>query len=261
MYTKEELLSGLQTKTIGCRLFVFDEIDSTNTCAKTLASTGIEDGAVVIADHQTAGRGRLGRSWIAEPKSNLLFSIIVRPCITRAQTGLLPFFAAVSVASAIELTVGKKVECKWPNDLLLNGKKICGILLESAFSQESLDYAVVGIGLNVNQSNYGIELEHKATSLMNETGTLHDLRYIFQHILESLDTLYMDVKKGDFTKILENWNSRAHMFGQPVTLIQGNQNISGIASRITDDGGLIIETSSGLKTFYAGDVFLKKTED
>jgi BirA family biotin operon repressor/biotin-[acetyl-CoA-carboxylase] ligase len=259
MYSKQELLDGLRTRIIGRRLFVFDEIDSTNLCAKALADTGMEDGTVVIADHQNAGRGRLGRAWLADPASNLLFSIILRPRIAQTHIGLLPLFAAAGVALAIEDSAGKNVECKWPNDLLLGGRKICGILLESLIAEESLDYAVVGIGLNVNQKAFNNELRYRATSLLNETGRVHDRRRIFQRALESLDTLYGSVRKDDFSSVLKDWNARAHMFGQSVTLTQGDQAFTGIARQIADDGGLVLETPAGKRTFYAGDVTLKES--
>lgn len=258
MYSKEELLEGLHTKVIGRRLFVFDEIDSTNTCAKTLADTGMEDGTIVISDYQTAGRGRFGRSWVGEPTHNLFFSIILRPHIVQTQIGMLPLFAAASVASALDAVIDKRIECRWPNDLLLNGKKFCGILVESLSTQETLNYAVVGIGVNVNQSDFGNELNNKATSMWNETGISHDRRSIFRRILEVLDTLYVDVQKGDFTRILQEWNSRAYILGHTVTLTQGNRTFTGVAYRITNDGGLVLETSSGSQTFHARDVTLHR---
>jgi BirA family biotin operon repressor/biotin-[acetyl-CoA-carboxylase] ligase len=259
MYSKRELLDGLSTKIIGRRLFVFDEIDSTNTCAKALADTGMEDGTVVIADHQTAGRGRLGRAWIADPASNLLLSIILRPRIGQAHIGLLPLFVAAGVALAIEDATGKKVECKWPNDLVVSGRKFCGILLESLIAEESLDYAVVGIGLNVNQKTFSDALKDRATSLLNESGSEYDRRLIFQRTLKSLDTLYGSVRKDDFSTALREWNLRARMFGQSVSLTQGDQVFTGIARHIADDGGLVLETPAGNRTFYAGDVTIKES--
>jgi BirA family biotin operon repressor/biotin-[acetyl-CoA-carboxylase] ligase len=257
MYSKQELLDGLRTKIVGRRLFVFDEIDSTNTCAKALADTGMEDGTVIIADHQNAGRGRLGRAWLSDPGSNLLFSVILRPKIKQPHIGLLPLFAAAGVAAATEDATDKKVECKWPNDLLLAGRKFCGILLESLIAEESLDYAVVGIGLNVNQKAFNDDLKNRATSLLNETGCEYDRRLIFQQTLKSLDALYGSVRKDDFSAALREWNLRARMFGQSVSLAQGDQVFTGIARHIADDGGLVLETPAGNRTFYAGDVTIK----
>ena len=126
MFSKEELHSGLSTRIFGKKIFTYDSIDSTNACAKTLASTGAEEGTVVIAEYQTAGRGRLGRTWQAESGSNLLFSVIIRPTLEINKIGLLPFFAAAGVALALETVTGTRCECKWPNDVLLHGKKCCG---------------------------------------------------------------------------------------------------------------------------------------
>ena len=129
MYSKEELQQGLNTQVVGSKIFVFETIDSTNACARTLGDAGTQEGAVVVTNFQTSGRGRLGRTWLAEPDANLLFSVLLRPRISVDVSGQLTLYASVAIARAIEQCVGAPVECKWPNDLLLNGKKFCGILL------------------------------------------------------------------------------------------------------------------------------------
>ncbi|HEX9615756.1 MAG TPA: biotin--[acetyl-CoA-carboxylase] ligase, partial [Bacteroidota bacterium] len=163
MLSKETLLSSLSTSLFGRKLFVFESIDSTNTCARTLAEAGMEEGAVVLAEYQTSGRGRHGRTWNAEPGENLLFSVLLRPAIPRTSAGFLTFFAAVSVAQALEEVSESRIECKWPNDLLLNGKKVSGILLENTFEKDRVDYSVIGIGINVNQSSFPNHLIPTAT--------------------------------------------------------------------------------------------------
>ncbi len=254
MYSKEELQRGLKTKIIGKKLFTFDTIDSTNACAKTLAAAGTEEGAVVVSDFQTKGRGRQGRSWFTEPGTNLLLSCILRPCISMEQVGLLTIFASVSVGRALQAVTSTVVECKWPNDLLINKKKCCGILVENSINKQSLEYAVVGIGINVKQKSFPQEIKGRATSLALEFGTEFDRREIFQKVLEELDVLYSDVGKGNFEPVINEWNARCTMFGRKITVTQAETKISGTALRLSDDGGLVIDTVEGKKTIYAGDV-------
>ncbi|MBI2619683.1 MAG: biotin--[acetyl-CoA-carboxylase] ligase [Ignavibacteriales bacterium] len=253
MLSKEDLQKDLHTRVIGRRLFVFESIDSTNACARTLAEAGAEEGSVVIADFQTNGRGRQGRAWKADPNVNLLFSVLLRPELKRGSAGLLTFFAAVSVARAIEKTSGCSIECKWPNDLLLNGKKICGILLENSLEKEALAYSVVGIGLNVNQKNFRDDLR-KASSLSRELGAPLSRDRLFQELVRQMDELYPPVRKSQFDSILIEWNARCRMFGKEVTVAQDKRHISGTAVALEPDGGLRINTPSGPETVYAGDV-------
>lgn len=254
MYSKEELQDGLSTKAVGTKLFVFESIDSTNSCAKTLAEAGMDDGAVVFAEYQSEGRGRLGRSWLAEPGKNLLFSSILRPPISKEQSGMLTFFAAVAVARALESVTSLKTECKWPNDILLNGKKCCGILLENSFGKESLDYSIVGIGINVNQNSFQDDVSAKATSLALAVGSEVDRKGLFQSVMRELDTLYADVRHGKFSRIFLEWNNRCTMFGRDVTVAREGATLHGKALGLNSDGGLILEIPGGKEIIYAGDV-------
>jgi BirA family biotin operon repressor/biotin-[acetyl-CoA-carboxylase] ligase len=254
MYSKEELSRGLETSIVGTKIFVFETIDSTNACARILGDTGTEEGAVIVADFQTSGRGRLGRAWIAAPGENLLLSVLLRPRVSIANAGLLTLFASVGIARAIERHIEEPVECKWPNDLLLHGKKICGILLENLFQKSEVSYAVVGAGINVNQLVFPDEISERGTSLAIETGRSFDRKKLLQAILSELDALYPPVQQGDFDAIVPEWIRRCTMFGKPVTVQQQDHTMSGIARRLNHDAGLVIETATGLQTVYAGDV-------
>ena len=258
MYTEEELKHGLTTQVFGSKLFVYDSIDSTNACAKTFANKGAEEGSIVIADHQTAGRGRFGRTWLAESGSSLLFSVIIRPTFRTDKIGLLPLFAATGIALALETVTGMQCECKWPNDILINKKKCCGILMESTSRQNKLDYAIIGIGLNVNQRNFLGELEDKATSLSSECGIEFSRRNVFRQIMMSLESLYTDVSKGDFSTVLIEWKARATMFGRRIALTQDADVIDGIAIALASDGGLVVKTETCQRVFHAGDVTIVK---
>lgn len=254
MYSKEELLDGLDTKLVGKKLFLFDSIDSTNTCAKTLADADMEEGAVVFADYQTEGKGRLGRSWVSEQGKNLLFSCIFRPSINKELSGLLTFFAAVSAALALESVTKKTVECKWPNDLLIGGKKCCGILLENSFAQDKIAYSVIGIGVNVNQKKFDSNLNSTATSLRQEAGKELDRKKVLQAMLQELDMQYKNAATGKFDSILKEWNKRCTMFGRTTSVAREGSTITGKAIGLSPDGGLMLETASGKETVYAGDV-------
>lgn len=254
MISKESVLKGLKTEVIGKKLFVFESIDSTNTCAKTLAEVGNPEGTVVFADFQTSGRGRLGRSWIAAPGTNLLFSIVLRPTVKKESAGQLTFYSAVFIARALERITEHAIECKWPNDILLNGKKCCGILLENSFQQDKFDFSVIGIGINVNQSSFPDDLSNRATSLFMELGHKFDRIKLLQELLRQADTLLPSLQNGETQKIMEDWNSRCSMFGKPVTIAHGEELVSGTALGLDADGGLIIKTAGGQSTFYAGDV-------
>ncbi|MCI0708513.1 MAG: biotin--[acetyl-CoA-carboxylase] ligase [Ignavibacteriae bacterium] len=254
MYSKEELLEGLKTTVVGRKLFLFDSIDSTNACAKTLAEADMEEGAVVFADFQTEGRGRLGRSWLSEPGNNLLFSCIFRPSLSKERAGLMTFFAAVSAAKAIETMTHQIVECKWPNDLLLGGKKCCGILLENSFTQDGMTHSVVGIGVNVNQEKFEQSLQTKATSLKQVARKKIDRKELFQAMLYELETQYGNVVKGNFDFILNEWNRRCTMFGKTANVVREGGTITGKALELSPDGGLVLETATGTEIVYAGDV-------
>jgi BirA family transcriptional regulator, biotin operon repressor / biotin---[acetyl-CoA-carboxylase] ligase len=256
MISKDNVLKGLRTQVIGKKLFVFESIDSTNTCVKTLAEVGNPEGTVVVADFQTAGRGRLGRSWVSEPGANLLFSLLLRPPINKEAAGQLTFYSAVFIARALERVAKQPFECKWPNDVLLEGKKCCGILLENSIQRDKIEFSVVGIGINVNQSSFPEEMSSRATSLYKELGHTFDRTSLLQEMLREADTLLPCLHTGEMSKIMEEWNSRCTMFGKPVTLAHGEERISGTAVGLDADGGLIIKTQRGQATYYAGDVTL-----
>jgi len=254
MLSKEEILKDLGTRQIGKKVFVFESLDSTNVCAKTLAEAGTEDGTVVVADYQSEGRGRLGRRWEAQPGTSLLFSTVLRPPLLNESAGLLTFFAAVSVARALEHETGLHIECKWPNDLLLKGRKVCGILIENSLSQQGLVYSIAGIGLNVGQRTFPEAFLNKATSLVRESGKTMNRARLLRTILSEMDKFYEDVREPRFDRILDEWNSRCTMFGKKITVLQHDQRLDGSAVGLSSEGGLILETAKGIETVFAGDV-------
>lgn len=254
MLSKEDITGGLSTEVVGKKVFLFESIDSTNSCARALGDAGTAEGAVVAAEYQTDGRGRLGRSWIAEPGTSLLFSVLLRPPITVETSGLLTLYASAAIAKAVEDSTGLKVECKWPNDLLLRGKKFCGILIENSFQQSGLSYSVIGAGINVNQPELPAEISEKATSLSREAGKTLDRDKILLRTLTELDAMYGAVRRGDFDDAVSEWTKRCSMFGKTITVQEHDSAVSGVAVRLNRDGGLVILTQLGERTIYAGDV-------
>jgi BirA family biotin operon repressor/biotin-[acetyl-CoA-carboxylase] ligase len=254
MLSKQEITGGLSTAIVGKKLFFFETIDSTNSCARALGDAGTVEGAVVVAEYQTNGRGRLGRTWFAEPGTSLLFSALLRPPITVETAGLLTLFASAAIARAVERSTSLEVECKWPNDLLLKGKKFCGILIENSFQQAGLSYSVIGAGINVNQPEFPEEIAAKATSLAREAGALLGREKIFRSILSELDSMYAAVRRGEFDFAVAEWTKRCTMFGKAITVQEHDSTVSGVAVRLHRDGGLVIRTAEGERTIYAGDV-------
>ena len=248
------LKKGLHTKRFGQKIFSFETIDSTNNCAKALAACWAEEGTVVLAEEQTAGRGRLGRTWLAAPNENLTFSLVLRPELPSEAMNLLPLYAAVGVAEAIEKTTGLAVECKWPNDLIIGGKKLAGILLEGSLKEESVDYVVIGIGLNVNQTDFPPDLASRATSLRLESGRDVDRAELLRTILRTLEEHYRTIMKQGFHAILPLWLSRTHMINRQITVSQDGTTLSGVVTGLSPEGALILRTNGTEKTLYAGDV-------
>lgn len=254
MFTERVLRKGLKTKTFGNKIFTFQSIDSTNNCAKAVANIGAAEGVVVIAEEQTAGKGRLGRSWQANPEENLTFSVVLRPKISPEAVNLLPLYVAVAVAQAIERATGLKVECKWPNDLLIGKRKVAGILIEGSIQQGILDYVVVGLGINVNQTKFPSDLLQKATSLKLESGQEIDRVQLFRQILTSFESSYTTSLRNGFESTIPTWLTRSTMLNKPIVVSQQGNIINGVVTGLSKDGGIVLQTNGSEKTLFAGDV-------
>ncbi len=248
------LKKKLNGRKFGSKVFAFDTIDSTNNCARALAGCWAEEGTLVFAEKQTEGRGRLGRSWLANPYENLTFSLVLRPTLPPEALNLLPLYAAVAVAEAIEHETGLSVECKWPNDLLIGGKKCAGILLEGSLKEEGLDYVVLGIGVNVNQISFPDDIGPRATSLKAQAGREIDRILLLREILRTLETRYTAIMKKGFHNLLPLWLSRTTMLNKEISVTQDGTVISGIVKGLSPEGALILDAGGTEKTLFAGDV-------
>ena len=245
---------GLKAKIFGKKIYAFESIDSTNNCARTLAGNLTPEGTVIVAEYQTAGRGRLGRLWTANPGENLTFSVVLRPSVTAAGLNLLPLLTAVAVTRAVDEFSKLKPECKWPNDLLLGGKKVCGILLESTQQENTLDFVIAGIGINVNQISFPPDIADRATSLRCAAGKTIEREALLRSILEHFEQLYLAERGDGLRSIPQIWLSHAPMIGKIVDVTSEGSVLTGKALGIAPDGGLILATDGGDRTVYAGDV-------
>jgi BirA family biotin operon repressor/biotin-[acetyl-CoA-carboxylase] ligase len=233
---------------------------STNDVLKELAATGAPEGTVVIADEQTAGRGRFDRRWLAPPGTCLLLSILFRPSLPASQVSHLTMLTALAATDAIETLTGLKVALKWPNDLIVPAatgwRKLAGMLTETSFAGQEVTWAVVGIGINVNVPPAAVaELAADATSILAETGQETDRAALLQHLLAGVERRYARLRAGE-TPCAE-WASRLATLGQRVQVDASGERYSGTAEAVDEDGALLLRTDDGhLRRLLAGDVTL-----
>ncbi len=257
MINKEAILAALLGKSFGRNVIIFETIDSTNTYSKSLDKNSAPHGTVVIAEEQTSGRGRLQREWVAAKGMNLLFSVILYPEFNVEKIALLPLIGSLAVADAIDKVTGLSSTCKWPNDVLINQKKVCGMLLESSSGESGIEKIVLGIGVNVNQQEFPRDLLTKATSLRNECGRTIDRTILVSIILEELENRYEQLSHFSPQQLLQEWKLKALLFGKKITVLESQSSYAATAIDIADDGGLIIQTEDGSKRkIFAGDVRL-----
>jgi len=255
-----QLQDGLGTKRLGRSILFSREIDSTNEWAKELALNGAYEGTVVIVEIQTAGHGRLGREWFS-PSGGLWFSLILRPKLRPPEAVKLTFVAGLAVAKVLREMFDLKVETKWPNDVLVNGQKICGILTEMNTTDETVNFVIVGIGVNANFDVEKVlpeQLKKVVTSLENELGRKVQLEKLFRALLEQLEKLYELFTKEGFKPVLEEWKNYAGFLGQQVQVTSLTEELGGLALDVDCDGALVLRLEDGTrKQVFVGDVSLR----
>jgi BirA family biotin operon repressor/biotin-[acetyl-CoA-carboxylase] ligase len=250
----EQITSSLNTRFIGQKVLYYPVVDSTMDAARREALWDARAGTVIIAGMQTAGRGRLDHNWVSPP-GNLAFSVILRPNLD-----FLPFMvmiASLGVINAIRLTTGLRPQIKWPNDILINYKKIAGILIENDIRKNTLHHCVIGIGINVNMNMADYpDLMPIATSLSDQSGKELNRQVILSHCLSEMDSLYQLLP--DTESILKQWQKNIVTFGQKVAVVWGDKTIAGVAEGVTTRGNLLLRNSEGkLVEILAGDVHLQ----
>ncbi|MDN5347926.1 MAG: BirA family transcriptional regulator [Clostridia bacterium] len=256
----DEVLTGLKTSWLGRSLYYYDEVGSTNQVAKELADAGAGEGTLVIAERQTSGRGRLGRSWVSPPRKGAWFSLVLRPRVLPAFAPQLTLLAAVAVQAAIRDCTGLALGIKWPNDLLARGRKICGILTEMKAEMDAVDYLVLGIGLNINLQveDFPPELRDTASSLLLETGRQFVRVPLLQAILAKLEDAYTLWQEEGFAPIRRAWKEANVVLGQKVRLNSWGEIFEGEAVDIDETGALLIKEAGGrVLRFASGEVSLR----
>lgn len=239
VFSSEKLMRQLATNLhIGKSVFCYQSVGSTNDVAHRFAKDGARSGTIIIAEFQTMGRGRNAKKWVAQRGENIIASVILRPNIPLERLTHLPLLASLSIAQAIEEIVGIRTEIKWPNDVLIRRKKVAGALIETSAQSGVVDYVVVGIGLNVNQSEFPDELAERATSLLLETGEVYDQATLFVSLMKFLDANYARLKSGNTDALLDMWRAHCEMFGKRITFCQGDSKQEGIALDIDERGFL-----------------------
>lgn len=251
----EEIKFGLNTKIIGKNIVYYDVIDSTNTKCRELAEKNYPQGTVVISEGQTKGKGRLSRHWISPRYKGIYFSVILKPDILPTQVPKMTLLAAVSVANAIRKLTALQTLIRWPNDILVNGKKLCGILTEMNAEADRVNFIILGIGINA--STKMSELPNGATSLAEEGAKDISRVELFKKILMELEAHYILFTKQGFAPIVRELQNLSAILGSRVKIISHNEKIEGQAQGIDADGALIIRLDNGFqRKILAGDVEL-----
>ena len=258
----DDLLGRLgRTKVIGRDIRVFEQTTSTNDVIEKLARDGVREGVVVFAESQTRGRGRLGRKWISPGRKGLWFSVLLRPDLRPQETTQMTVASATALLRAIEAVTGLSLEIKWPNDILIRGKKVAGILTELSAELDQVRHVILGIGVDVNlgAGEFPAELRKLATSLRIETGRVISRAELATRILRELDADYARICGGGFAKVADEWEAHCKTIGRDVAIQIGERRIRGRAESLDDDGALLLRTEHGhLERVIGGDVTLEK---
>ncbi len=264
VYSESEIASRLQTKWAGRRLVFFESTGSTNPDAKRFAEEGAPHGTTVVADRQTAGRGRRGRSWESPAGRSIYFTSIVRPAFVPDKASMITLVMALSVAEAIQEVTGIPTGIKWPNDIVVNGKKVVGILTEMSMTPEmnEIQFLVAGVGVNVNQESleeFPEDLRGTATSLKIESGRQFDRAALLAEILARFEESYETFERTvDLSGLRARYESRLVGRNAVVRVLDPAGEYTGISRGITETGELIVEKESGERTLvYAGEVSVR----
>jgi len=254
--TTNNITDGLTTQVFGSKFFMFESIDSTNNCARLLAECGVEEGTVVYAEEQSSGRGRLKRKWFSNKGENLLFSIIFAPEIKERRYYLLPLLVSVCVVASIKReSPDCPVVVKWPNDILLtSGHKIGGLLTELTRTYDNQLRIVVGVGINVNQTEFPKDIASAASSLQIAMGRSFDRTRLLHLILTEIESHYDEIRT-DPDSVVSLWKSHCNMFDKPIRVEQGRSVKTGICKDIDKEGAILLEDKKGrIFRIIAGDV-------
>lgn len=250
-----EVKNGLNTRVIGQNIHWEYEVNSTNTLALQLADQGSPEGTLVVSESQKQGRGRLGRSWISQPETGIYMSLILRPTFVPMKASCITFISAIAVTEAIKEYLGIDAKIKWPNDVMILGKKTAGILTELRAEMESIHYVIVGIGINVNNTHFPKALSEKVTSLALEYHEKVSRIKLLQALLRSFERWYLRTLKEQPGQTFERWRDLSCTLGNLVEVNLGDEIARGLATRLEPNGSLYLKLDSGEeRQILAGDV-------
>lgn len=259
MYNKRELEQGLKTKTMGQTIYFYEETDTTNNRARELALEGAPEGTLVVAEKQTAGRGRRGKVWESPLGTGIWMSLVLRPQIAPAEASVLTLLCGLATAEAIEAKTGLSAGIKWPNDILINGKKAVGILTEMDCEMSEVHFVIPGIGINVNTASFPPEIAEIATSLYLECGKTVSRRRLVHKVLERLEEHYETfLRTGSFAAMLEDYRKHCITLGKEVHVL-GREPFFAEVLDITPEGELLVRRADNGKeeVVFSGEVSIR----
>lgn len=251
----EEITAGLKSKQFGKKIFCYQQTTSTNDRAMALAANQLPEGTVITAEHQTHGRGRRERNWISKAGTNLLFSLLFRPPWIAEQASLITLLMAVAVANSIRQKTGLSARIKWPNDVMVQGAKVAGILTEMQAQADKIDFVVCGVGINVNSMPVRA-VRTPTISLARALGKKVERLPLLRHILEELERLYQEALSSGTDGIVQVWQTLSWLQGKVVTLRQPHgEHVTGTVMGIDETGALLLRQDTGLiKRVVSGEI-------
>ena len=246
------------TSFAGCKLFYYEETESTNNDVKRLMAEGEPHGVLAVAEKQTAGKGRRGRTWISDEGCNIFMSLGLKPEISPDKASMLTLVMAMAVNDAICELTGLNSQIKWPNDIVVNHKKVCGILTEMEVEAMQIRYVVIGVGINVNQTGFPEEIKETATSLFLETAHSVNRQKLMETIMRCFEKYYaLFLKTGDLTLLKDAYEEKLVNLDAKVKVLDPRGDYEGIAKGIDNGGQLLVSTEQGIKAVYAGEVSVR----
>ena len=253
-----ELESIHTTEWAGCEIYYFDSIDSTNTKAKELAEEGHPSGTLVVADRQTAGKGRRGRSWESPSGIGIFMTLMLKPEINPNHASMLTLVAAMATTRAIRRVTGVPAMIKWPNDIVMNGKKVCGILTEMSAQFDYINHIVIGIGINVHNEDFPEEIAQTASSIYLESGQHIHRASLIEAFLEEFEDVYAEyLKTEDMEGLQKEYDAMLVNRGRQVRVLDPKEPFEGKAMGITKKGELIVDTWESRKLVSSGEVSVR----
>lgn len=259
-----DIKKRIKTNVIGKEILIFDEVKSTNDLTMEFAAKGSKEGLVVVAESQQHGKGRLGRQWVSPKGVNIYTSFLLRPEIPPVNAPVLTMMASLAAAEAIANTTGLETRIKWPNDILVNQKKISGILTEMNAEEEKINYVVIGIGINVNMKNedFPENIRIPATSVMDSLGRKFDRSKLLCSLIESMDSNYEYLRKKGVMSVMSKWRPLCITLNKMIKVTSAGGAITGVAEDVTKEGGLVIRIGEdSKKVIYSGDVTVMEYEE